>query len=39
MTAYELLDVILMWEGICGYTRKIINWTNAAYESGNNPLV
>lgn len=33
MTAYELLDAILAWEGIYGYTRKILKWTNAAYES------
>lgn len=35
MTAYELLDAILGREGIYGYTRKILNWTNAAYESDN----
>lgn len=33
MNSYELLDAILTWEGICGYTRTIINWVNAAYES------
>lgn len=33
MKSYELLNAILTWEGICGYTRDIINWVNAAYES------
>lgn len=33
MKSYELLNAILAWEGIFGYTRDIINWVNAAYES------
>jgi hypothetical protein len=33
MKSYELLNAILAWEGIFGYTRNIINWVNAAYES------
>lgn len=31
MSSYDLLDAILIWEGILGYTRKIIRWTQAAY--------
>lgn len=34
MSSYELLDAILTWEGICGYTRQIRSWMKAAYESG-----
>lgn len=33
MKSYELLDAIFTWEGISGYTRAIINWVKAAYES------
>lgn len=33
MKSYELLNAILAWESIFGYTRNIINWVNAAYES------
>lgn len=34
MSGYELLDAMLAWEGICGYTRQILRWMKAAYESG-----
>lgn len=34
MSSFDLFDAILTWEGIQGYTRKIINWMKAAYESG-----
>lgn len=34
MSGYDLLDAILTWEGIQGYTRKIIKWMQAAYEPG-----
>ncbi len=34
MSSYDLLDAILTWEGIQGYTRKIIGWVQAAYEPG-----
>lgn len=33
MDSYDLLDAILIWEGIQGYTGKIIQWAKAAYES------
>lgn len=33
MDSYDLLVAILTWEGIQGYTRKIIQWVKAAYES------
>lgn len=26
MSGYELLDAMLIWEGICGYTRQILRW-------------
>lgn len=34
MSGYDLLDAILTWEGIQGYTRQILRWMKAAYESG-----
>lgn len=34
MSGYELLDAMLTWEGICGYTRQILRWMQAAYEPG-----
>lgn len=33
MDSYDLLDAILTWEGIQGYTHQIIRWAKAAYES------
>lgn len=33
MSSYDLLNTILTWEGICGYTRQILRWVKAAYES------
>lgn len=33
MNSYDLLNAILTWEGICGYTRQILQWVKAAYES------
>lgn len=32
MSSYDLLNAILIWEGIQGYTRQIIQWTKAANE-------
>lgn len=32
MSSYDLLNAMLTWEGICGYTRQIIQWTKAANE-------
>lgn len=33
ISSHDLLDAILAWEGILGYTHKILRWTRAAYES------